>query len=221
MENLRRWINYDWFKLIVALILLVIFILLLLRAPAPNAVAGSGVSPTTAAAAATATNPAAPPPIAPATAQATEPAAAPPTASPTAPPPTATVPQPTATARPEATQAPSPTPTQPPTATAEAQQPAQATASGDCSKALATRLDVGKKAQVVYELNLRADPGMDKKVTFVNFPGARLDIIGGPVCIPYGSGMYRWWNVKMPNGTTGWSAEGSLAGKRYFMEPVP
>ncbi len=206
MENMRRWINYDWFKLIVALILLVIFIVLLLRAPAPNAVVVDSVSPTAAAAAATAT----------------EPVAAAPTASPTAPPPTATAPQPTATvppptatAQPEAPQAPSPTPT----ATPATQQPAPA--SGDCSKALSTRLDVGKKAQVVFDLNLRAEAGMDKKITLTNLPGARLDIIGGPVCIPYGSGTYRWWNVKMTNGTTGWSAEGSLTGKRYFMEPVP
>ncbi len=213
MENLRRWINYDWFKLIVALILLVIFIVLLLRAPAPNVVAGSGVS---APAAATATNPAAPSPTAPAPAKATETTAASPAASPTTPPPTAT-------AQPEAAQAPSPTPTptQSPAAAPEAQQPAQTTASGDCSKALPTRLDVGKKAQVMYELNLRTEPGMDKKIALTNLPGARLDIIGGPVCVPYGSGTYRWWNVKMTNGTTGWSAEGSLTGKRYFMEPVP
>jgi len=29
-----------------------------------------------------------------------------------------------------------------------------------------------------------------------------------------------WWQIKLPNGLTGWSAEASAFGKFYFMEPV-
>ncbi len=50
---------------------------------------------------------------------------------------------------------------------------------------------------------------------------AELDIVGGPVCIPYGEGVYRWWNVKTASGQAGWSSEGSLMGQQYFLEPLP
>ncbi len=207
MENMRRWINYDWFKLIVALILLVIFILLLLS-QSQKAVSETPASPV-----ATAANL----------------AEALPTASPTLPQPTATSIPPTETSQPTPTLAPSPTtqptavPTQAPTPTPPAAQPTPApqAASGDCSKALPTRLDVGKKAQVLFNLYLRKDPGMEKTVILTSLPGNRLDIIGGPVCVPYGAGVYRWWNVKAATGETGWSAEGSLTGKDYFLDPVP
>jgi len=94
------------------------------------------------------------------------------------------------------------------------------TASGNCSKALPTRLDVGKKARVIFNLYLRKEAGMDKAIILTSLPGNQLDLIGGPVCIPYGEGVYRWWNVKASAGERGWSAEGSLTGKDYFLEPV-
>jgi hypothetical protein len=207
MENMRRWINYDWFKLIVTLILLVILILLLLVKPV-KVVSETLPSPVATAAIL---------------------AAAIPTASPTLPQPTATSIPPTETSQPTPTLAPSPTaqptavPTQESTPTPPAAQPTPApqTASGDCSKALPTRLDVGKKAQVIFNLYLRKEPGMDKTIIFTSLPGNRLEIIGGPVCIPYGAGVYRWWNVKAVTGDAGWSAEGSLTGKDYFLDPVP
>ena len=83
---------------------------------------------------------------------------------------------------------------------------------GDCSKALPSRLEVGKKANVAANLYLRKEPGIDQTILQTNLPGSLLDIIGGPVCIPYGAGVYRWWNVKTATGETGWSAEGSLGG---------
>ena len=54
-----------------------------------------------------------------------------------------------------------------------------------------------------------------------NLPGAQLEIIGGPVCIPYNQGVYRWWNVKTAAEKVGWSAEGSALAKNYFLEPLP
>ena len=206
MENMRRWINYDWFKLVVALILLVIFIFLMMQQS--QSVKGTTYTPLVA--------------IASTPVEATQ--AAPPT--PTLPLPSATAPQqaeatlpaPTSTPTPQATSV----PTQAPTATTQPEQSTLSvqTASGDCSKALPTRLDVGKKAKVITNLYFRKEPGMDKPILQTNFPGTQLEIIGGPVCMPYGVGVYRWWNVKTTTAETGWSAEGSLLGKNYFLDPL-
>ncbi len=205
MDTLRRWIPYDTFKIIVALILLIGFIILLLQPPT----AAQTASPTQAVAAAQVQ-------------QAPTDTPVPPTAAPTAtlaPSPTATVPPPTATPLP------SPTPTQvPPTATptvtpTTAAQPQ--TAAVDCPKALPTHLSVGKQAVVMSNLNLRKAAGMDQAILNVSPPNVKLDVIGGPTCIPYQSGAYLWWNVKTADGTAGWSAEGSLSGNFYFLRPIP
>jgi hypothetical protein len=205
MENLRRWINYDWFKLIVALILLVLLFVLWMQTP-PQSVSEISAAPTE-----------------------TQPSelifAA--TVSPTtAPIPSAATPQPADTAVPAPTEAspatPQPTtqPTLQPTPTPTQPASSEQTASGDCSKALPTRLSVGKQARVVYNLYMRKGAGMDQAILLTNLPGATLDIVGGPVCIPYGEGVYRWWNVNTTSGSTGWSAEASLTSKIYFMAPV-
>jgi hypothetical protein len=209
MENKRRWINYDWFKIIVALILLVIFIILQVQ----GSNMGIGATST--------------PPVALAsTLEATQ------TASPTP-----TLPQPSSTAQlsettlPATTQPPTqtptlkatPVPTQAPTATAQTVQPTHTvqTTPGDCSKALPTRLAVGMNAKVLEDLNLREEAGMDKAIIYVSLPGFTLEIVGGPVCIPYADELYRWWNVKTGTDQIGWSAEGSSKGLYYFLEPLP
>jgi hypothetical protein len=208
MENMRRWIKYDWFKLIVALILLLIFIILWLQ-PAQE-LAGADIKT----------------PVA----MASTPLENTPTSSPTPSPlPSATALLPTETAIPSATPVASPTPlptltpTPEPTATPQPEQPTPVvqTSSGDCSKALPARLEIGKKAQVVVNLFVRNEPGMDKPVLQMSLPGKQLEIVGGPVCIPYGEGVYRWWNVKTTTAEVGWSAEGSLLGKNYFLNPIP
>jgi len=60
-------------------------------------------------------------------------------------------------------------------------------------------------------------------------PGMRLKVIGGPVCLPNGEGSYLswdsggeylWWNLQLPDGSTGWSAEGNKNGPFYYLEPV-
>jgi hypothetical protein len=80
---------------------------------------------------------------------------------------------------------------------------------------------VGQRAQVSSNLNLRSDAGMDKPVINVSLPGVVLEIIGGPVCLPHQGGAYLWWNVRYPDGQTGWSAEAALYEDFYFLEPVP
>lgn len=265
MRNQRQWILYDWFKLIVALVLIIILILLFLQPPAQTGTpqtlnkAGAGISlqatGTVAALPVEPTHGAPPAPTIttaatqPATAAPAMPAASPtpaataiPTALPASPTPAAlaasptpaatnapatpaVLPTPAATAVPAASAAPTqpatPTPTAPPATLTGPAAGASAADSGDCAKALSTRLNTGMQARVASNLNMRKTAGMNQPILLTNLPGATLEIIGGPVCIPYGEGVYRWWNVKTPNGTTGWSAEGSLLGKFYFLEPLP
>jgi hypothetical protein len=37
--------------------------------------------------------------------------------------------------------------------------------------------------------------------------------------VPYWTGAYLWWQIRLPDGRVGWSAEGSLHGSFYFIEP--
>jgi hypothetical protein len=49
-----------------------------------------------------------------------------------------------------------------------------------------------------------------------------VEILGGPECTRYeGGATYLWWQIKLPNGQVGWSAEASASGAFYFMEPAP
>lgn len=133
-----------------------------------------------------------------------------PTASqtPTAAPPAATsrVPEPTVSA---------------PTATLEPTVAASPAAAGECGAAAPTRLEVGKSARVTSNLNLRSAPGISDNLIRVSLVGTTLKVIGGPQCLPYAGGVYRWWKVEAPDGVQGWSAEATLNGGMYFLEPVP
>lgn len=90
-----------------------------------------------------------------------------------------------------------------------------------CSADLPARLHIGQYADVLTVLNLRIEPGTHKAIIGSSLPDARVEIIGGPVCLTFRHGTYRWWNVMMPDGRTGWMAEGSLTGRYYFLSPVP
>ena len=127
------------------------------------------------------------------------------------------------------TQSPTPTDTPTPTPTATATEtitvtPADVLITDEdqdiCSLAIEPRLAVGDIALVRTNLNFRAGPGLDQEIKIVHLPGARLEVIGGPVCIAHLDGAYRWWQVQRPDGTTGWSTEGSLTRFFYFIEPV-
>jgi hypothetical protein len=90
-----------------------------------------------------------------------------------------------------------------------------------CPQAIPARLEVGMQARVNATVYLRLEPGPSKHILDILQPGTQLEIIGGPVCVNYLQGAYRWWNVKLEDGRTGWSAEGSLKGAAYFLVPFP
>lgn len=236
MNSQRNTQAYDLFKLIVALILLALLIILLLRFSGPGTTAsqqGAAGEPAAAVQAPTLTATAAGEAAAaeePAGGQ--EPAGQEAAATPTAAPLATATPLPTATLAPTATQPPptptpaaaadTPTPEATPTAAAEEPAPApeQAGASGDCSAAIPSQLSVGMKARVASNLNFRSSPGIENNLIRVHPVGTQLEITGGPVCVPHGNGVYRWWEVRSPDGSTGWSSEGTLEGKFYFLVPV-
>lgn len=118
------------------------------------------------------------------------------------------------------TDTPTPTPTLTPTFTPTFTPTPTATLD-ICSLALESRLEVGMTVTVMTNLNFRVSPGLDQEIKLVNLPGNRLEIIGGPVCIPHLDGAYMWWQVQRLDGDVGWSAEGSLTRIYYFLEPEP
>ena len=90
-----------------------------------------------------------------------------------------------------------------------------------CAGALPSRLRVGDTARVTTSLNLRSEPGIGNNLIGANPTDALLKVIGGPVCLAHQGSAYVWWQVQSLDGLTGWSAEASLTGSFYFLEPVP
>ncbi|HNQ93570.1 MAG TPA: hypothetical protein PKK96_04830 [Anaerolineales bacterium] len=109
----------------------------------------------------------------------------------------------------------SPTPETSPTLIVENPSDAEA-----CSL-LPPQLQVGIKATIKRRLNFRSSPGISNNWILTNIPNTQVDVIGGPVCTRYENGVaYLWWQIKLPDGSVGWSAEASALGAVYFMEPV-
>jgi hypothetical protein len=194
---------YDLFKLIVAIILLIIFLLLIWMRPAGSSQEASSILTST------------PPPSTPTVAPPTE----------TSIPPTAT-PVPSETLLPKETLVPTVTSTLPPT-----EQPADEPLPTpiveipadleDCQVIAQSQLQVGGKATIQRKLNFRSSPGIFNNLILTNIPGTEVDVIGGPACTRYkNGGAYLWWEIQLPNGLTGWSAEASAFGSFYFMEPA-
>ncbi|NPA31432.1 MAG: SH3 domain-containing protein [Chloroflexi bacterium] len=96
---------------------------------------------------------------------------------------------------------------------------AEPTETGDCA-ARPARLKVGDSAKVLTNLNLRSSPGIGENWLLTMPAGTVVEVIGGPECLPYGDGAYRWWQVRLPDGRTGWAAEAPIHGDSYFLEPV-
>lgn len=210
--------GYDLFKLIVTIVLIVILLLMLLRgcaslpaAPAPveqnvtpdlteappsfvetevTSLAVESETPTVPAATAT---------------DVTEPSTA--TAMPTD-----SEPAPTATAAPTEAE---PVSTEAPTAAVEA-----ASAGDSCNTSVPSRLSVGERAQVVQRLNMRSDASITAPILGTNPIGTEVEIIGGPVCTPVGDNAYLWWQIRLPDGSEGWSAEAPLKDPIYLLEPI-
>ena len=201
---------YDLFKTIVALVLAAILLLMLLRgcatnpaSPAPTQGIAADVTETSnPAPAPTGTSSASPVPAA--VKPTTTPGAA--AATPT---PKATEP---ATVVPEAA-----------TPTVEAKQPATPAPahSGSCATSVPSRLSVGQTALVLRRLNLRSDGSIDAPILQTSPTGSQVEIIGGPVCTPIDARAYLWWQIRLADGTEGWSAESPLKEAAYFLEPVP
>lgn len=148
-----------------------------------------------------------------------------PTSTATAPPTPASAPAPTAAAGtliPPA--APTAIPTLAPTATRAPTLAPTATPTlppAGCSAPAPARLTVGKTARVTSNLNLRREPVISDNIVMVNPVGAVLKVLQGPQCVEYQGSAYLWWQVESPDGTVGWSAEATLNGAFYFLEPIP
>ena len=92
--------------------------------------------------------------------------------------------------------------------------PAQA---GSCPLAPAPRLHAGMRAVVapgVWGLNLRALPAVSTGVRAQIGAGQRMAVLDGPSC----NRQFHWFRVELPNGLTGWLAEGDWGG--YFVVPA-
>jgi cytoskeletal protein RodZ len=90
-----------------------------------------------------------------------------------------------------------------------------------CNTSVPSRLNVGQTAQVVQRLNMRDDASIDAAIIQTNPTGTQIEIIGGPVCTPVGDRAYLWWQIRLPDGVEGWSAESPLNDATYLLEPVP
>jgi len=90
-----------------------------------------------------------------------------------------------------------------------------------CNAALShSQLQAGINATILRRLNFRTSPGIQNNWIRTNIPGTQVEIIDGPICLPHFMGAYVWWQIKLPDGQIGWSAEASLFGRFYFMEPI-
>jgi hypothetical protein len=209
MDTPRRATGYDLFKLIVAIILLILFFLLNWRATpqSPASISMPNAKPTTVPSSSTsisltstsvlmlapnATN-------VPASTQT-------PRASPTA----------TNLSAPTATLLPSPATT---AASSTATPGAETPAISACDTASSrSRLQPGMSVIILRRLNFRSSPGIGNNWLRTNIPGTRVEVVSGPACIPHSIGAYIWWQIKLPDGQMGWSAEASQHGTFYFME---
>ena len=217
MSSSTRAPLYDLFKLIVALILLLIFLSLSFwlrpsQARQPEDQLGITFPRPP--------NESPPPPpsstVAPTTSTSFSPTE---TAAHTTTPSPATTPQPiasqTSTAIPSPTASPVPEIT--PTPAVETTEETNL-----CAAVSRSQLQVGMQATIVRHLNLRSSPGIQNNWILTNIPGTQVEIIGGPSCTQHhGGGSYLWWQIKLPNGLVGWSAEASASGAFYFMESSP
>ena len=129
--------------------------------------------------------------------------------------PTAT-PEATATLEPSATPTPRPTLTPKPTFT----RTATATATQSCNTPVETRLTAGQPARVVINLNLHTTPEMADNIFDANPALAIVDVLQGPLCVPYQESAYWWWEIRNDRGVTGWAVEAKLNGAEYFLAPL-
>ncbi len=201
--------GYDLFKLVVSLILAAILLFMLLRGcattPAAPSITGTSAAPnlpTETISAPSATETVVPPTSVSTSAPTLTPLSdsATPTGAPDATPTTAL----DATATVAVTE----------TATPEAGESA-------CNTRVPSRLEIGRRARVTQRLNMRDDASIAAPILSTNPTGTEVEIIGGPVCTPVGERAYFWWQIRLPDGAEGWSAEMQLNEPSYLLEPIP
>jgi hypothetical protein len=112
-----------------------------------------------------------------------------------------------------------PTMTLSPTAQLTKSGPTQ-TPTQSCTNAVETRLTAGQDAQVLINLNLHTGPEMGNNVFDSTPAGDIVDLLQGPICVPYQNGAYWWWEIRNAEGITGWSVEATLNGAVYFLGPL-
>ncbi|MBN1669012.1 MAG: hypothetical protein JW862_18105 [Anaerolineales bacterium] len=90
-----------------------------------------------------------------------------------------------------------------------------------CPLAAPSQLSVGLTAQVITLLNVRSEPMIGENLLFVVLDNTLVEIIGGPVCQPHLDGAHWWWQIRLPEGETGWAVEAAYDGSLYYLEPAP
>jgi hypothetical protein len=85
-------------------------------------------------------------------------------------------------------------------------------------QALPSRLQVAQQGQVAITdgtpSRLRSEPGLIGEETDLMVEGISFTILNGPSC----ANGYRWWEIQLADGTTGWAAEADVTA--YFLEPI-
>ncbi len=78
----------------------------------------------------------------------------------------------------------------------------------ECPGLPAPIVGIGERARVTYtpgsKNNVRRQPGTEAQRITQIAPGVQFDIIKGPVC----ADGYRWWQIRLDDGTIGWTADG-------------
>ncbi len=83
---------------------------------------------------------------------------------------------------------------------------------------LPPQLQPDQRGQVAFTggipSRLRTDPGIDSEVIVQMPEGTAFDVLTTPEC----RDGYRWWQIQLDDGTTGYAAESNTT--EYFLEPV-
>jgi hypothetical protein len=87
-----------------------------------------------------------------------------------------------------------------------------------CSGAPLSKVAVGSTARVTFTdgtpTRIRKQPTTSSNIVGRLSEGTRFLIIGGHEC----SDGFTWWRIELPNGASGWMAEGK--GGTYYLEPM-
>jgi hypothetical protein len=82
---------------------------------------------------------------------------------------------------------------------------------------LETRLEVGDQGRIAVAVasagELRAAPGTDQEIIAQLPKGTPFEVVGAPWC----ANGYRWWQIRLDDGTVGYAAEADT--EAYFLEP--